>query len=140
MIRVTRDDFKVDEELKRITKPSVGGLVTFVGTVRDSSEAGRVTRMEIEVYPEMAEKQLEAIRGEALNRFGVEDVLVVHRFGDLRVGDNIVLVAVSAGHREAAFDACRYVIDELKKRVPIWKREHTPSGARWVEDGRPDED
>jgi molybdopterin synthase catalytic subunit len=140
MIRVTRDDFNVDEELKRITKPSVGGLVTFVGTVRDSSEAGRVTRMEIEVYPEMAEKQLEAIRGEALNRFGVEDVLVVHRFGDLRVGDNIVLVAVSAGHREAAFDACRYVIDELKKRVPIWKREHTPSGAWWVEGGRPDED
>ncbi|HIH89238.1 TPA: molybdenum cofactor biosynthesis protein MoaE [Candidatus Bathyarchaeota archaeon] len=140
MIRVTRDDFSVDEELKRITKPSVGGLVTFVGTVRDSSEAGRVTRMEIEVYPEMAEKQLEAIRGAALNRFGVEDVLVVHRFGDLRVGDNIVLVAVSAGHREAAFDACRYVIDELKKRVPIWKREHTSSGARWVEDGRPDQD
>ena len=96
--------------------------------------------MEIEVYPEMAEKQLEAIRGEAIEKFGVEDILVVHRYGDLKVGDNIVLVAVSAGHRAEAFDACRYVIDELKKRVPIWKREHTPSGARWVEAGRPDED
>jgi molybdopterin synthase catalytic subunit len=88
----------------------------------------------------MAEKQLEIIRGEALRKFGVEEILIVHRFGNLMVGDNIVLIAVSAGHRDSAFDACRYVIDELKKRVPIWKREHTPSGARWVEAGRPDED
>ena len=139
MIRVTRDDFSVDEELRGLRMPSVGGIVTFVGTVRDESDVGRVERMEIEIYPEMAEKQLAAIRGEALDKFGVDDILVVHRFGDLRVGDNIVLVAVSAGHREAAFDACRYVIDELKKRVPIWKREHTPAGARWVEAGRPDE-
>lgn len=138
MIRITRDDFNVDDELRRIRKPSVGGLVTFVGTVRESSEEGEVSRMEIEVYPEMAEKQLQAIREEAIERFGILDVLVVHRYGDLRVGDNIVLVAVSAGHRGEAFDACRYVIDELKKRVPIWKREHTPSGARWVEAGRPD--
>ncbi len=138
MIRVTRDDFSVDEEIKRIATPSVGGIVTFVGTVRDESEAGHVARMEIEVYPEMAEKQLEAIRGEAIKKFGVADVLVVHRYGDLKVGDNIVLVAVAAGHRAEAFDACRYVVDELKKRVPIWKREHTPSGARWVEAGRPD--
>lgn len=140
MIRVTRDDFSVDEELQHLAKPSVGGLVTFVGTVRDESEAGAVERMEIEVYPEMAEKQLQVIRGEAIQKFGVEDILVVHRYGDLKVGDNIVLVAVSAGHRAEAFDACRYVIDELKKRVPIWKREHTPSRARWVEAGRPDED
>ena len=140
MIRVTRDDFSVDEELKRLKKPSVGGIVTFVGTVRAESEAGRVDRMEIEVYPEMAEKQLAIIRGEALAEFGIDDIIVVHRYGDLMIGDNIVLVAVSAGHREEAFDACMYVIDELKKRVPIWKREHTPSGARWVEAGRPDED
>ena len=140
MIKVTRDDFSVDEELQNLAKPSVGGLVTFVGTVRDESEARPVERMEIEVYPEMAEKQLQAIRGEAIQKFGVEDILIIHRYGDLKVGDNIVLVAVSAGHRAEAFDACRYVIDELKKRVPIWKREHTPSGARWVEAGRPDED
>ena len=138
MIRVTRDDFNVDEELRRLAKPSVGGLVTFVGSVRDESEAGHVERMEIEVYPEMAEKQLEAIRREAIKKFGVEDILVVHRYGDLHIGDKIVLVAVSAGHRAEAFEACRYVIDELKKRVPIWKREHTPSGAHWVVAGRPD--
>jgi molybdopterin synthase catalytic subunit len=140
MIRVTRDDFSIDEELKLIKKPSVGGLVTFVGTVREESDAGRVNRMEIEIYSEMAERQLAAIRGEALEKFRVDDVLVVHRYGELNVGDNIILVAISAGHRESAFDACEYVIDELKKRVPIWKREYTPSGAHWVEAGRPDED
>jgi len=138
MIRITCDDFSVDEELIRIKKPSVGGIVTFVGTVRDSSEEGSVERMEIEAYTEMAERQLTIIRDEAQEKFAIENVLVVHRYGDLKVGDNIVLVAVSAGHREAAFDACEYVIDELKKRVPIWKREHTPSGGHWVEVGRPD--
>ena len=140
MIRVTKDDFSVDEELRRLNAPSVGGMVTFIGVVRAESEGQRVDSMEIEVYPEMAEKQLETIRGEALRKFGVEEILIVHRFGNLMVGDNIVLIAVSAGHRDSAFDACRYVIDELKKRVPIWKREHTPTGVHWVEVGRPDED
>ena len=140
MIRVTKDDFSVDEELRRLNAPSVGGMVTFIGVVRAESEGQRVDSMEIEVYPEMAEKQLETIRGEALRKFGVEEILIVHRFGNLMVGDNIVLIAVSAGHRDSAFDACRYVIDELKKRVPIWKRERTLTGVRWVEVGRPDED
>ena len=138
MIRVTKDDFSIDVELRHLKRPSVGGLVIFVGTVRAESEGQRVDEMEIEVYPEMAEKQLRAIRGEAIDRFGVEDIRIVHRYGDLKIGDNIVLIAVSAGHRAEAFDACRYVIDELKKRVPIWKREHTPQGARWAEVGRPD--
>jgi len=139
MIRVTRNDFSVDEELSRIKTPSVGGIVTFVGVVRAESEGQRVDSMEIEVYPEMAEKQLQIIRGEAIKKFGVEEILIVHRYGNLMVGDNIVLIAVSAGHRDTSFDACRYVIDELKKRVPIWKRERTPTGACWVEVGRPDE-
>jgi len=139
VIRVTRNDFSVDEELRSLKTPSVGGIVTFVGVVRAESKGQRVDSMEIEVYPEMAEKQLQIIRGEAIKKFGVEEILIVHRYGNLMVGDNIVLIAVSAGHRDSAFDACRYVIDELKKRVPIWKRERTPTGACWVEVGRPDE-
>jgi molybdopterin synthase catalytic subunit len=138
MIRVTKNDFSVEEELRHLKNPSVGGIVTFVGVVRAESEERLVDSMEIEVYPEMAEKQLQIIRGEAIKKFSVEEILIVHRYGDLIVGDNIVLIAVSAGHRDSAFDACRYVIDELKKRVPIWKREHTPTGACWVEVGRPD--
>ena len=140
MIRVTKEDFSVDEELRRLNSPSVGGIVTFVGVVRAESEGQRVDSMEIEVYPEMAEKQLQIIRGEAIKKFGVEDILIVHRYGNLWVGSNIVLIAVAAGHRDPAFDACRYVIDELKKRVPIWKKEHTPVGASWVEAGRSDND
>ena len=139
MITVTRDDFNVDEELKKLNKPSVGGMVSLVGIVRAESEGQHIDSMEIEVYPEMAVKQLSAIREEAISRFGIEEIRIIHRYGNLKVGDNIVLIAVSASHRADAFDACRYVIDELKKRVPIWKREHTPHGARWVEVGRPDE-
>lgn len=138
MIKMIQDDFSLDEELKLLKKPSVGGIVTFVGTVRANSDGEQVDQMEIEVYPEMAEKQLEDIRLEAIKKFDAEDIHIIHRYGNLRVGDNIVLVAVSAGHRAEAFDACRYVIDELKKRVPIWKREYTPSGTRWVEVGRPE--
>lgn len=138
MIRLTDSDFNVDEEVSQMKKKSVGGIVTFIGTVRGESEEGQVNLMEIEVYPEMAEKQLHAINEEAIRRFNVDDIRIIHRHGKLHVGDNIVLIAVSAGHRDEAFSACRYVIDELKKRVPIWKREQTPSGERWVEEGSPE--
>ena len=138
MIRLTDSDFNVDEEVSQMKKKSVGGIVTFIGTVRGESEEGQVNLMEIEVYPEMAEKQLHAINEEAIQRFNVDDIRIIHRHGELHVGDNIVLIAVSAGHRDEAFSACRYVIDELKKRVPIWKREQTPSGERWVEEGSPE--
>ena len=139
MITVTRDDFNVDEELKKLNKPSVGGMVSLVGIVRAESEGQHIDSMEIEVYPEMAVKQLSTIREEAISRFGIEEIRIIHRYGNLKVGDNIVLIAVSASHRADAFDACRYAIDELKKRVPIWKREYTSSGANWVEVGRPDQ-
>jgi molybdopterin synthase catalytic subunit len=135
LIRLADSDFSVDDEVAKMRKKSVGGIVTFIGTVRGESEEGEVNLMEIEIYPEMAEKQLHAISEEAIEKFNVDDVRIVHRHGRLRVGDNIVLIAVSAGHRDEAFSACRYVIDELKKRVPIWKREQTASGARWVEEG-----
>jgi len=138
LIRLTDSDFNVDEEVSQMKKKSVGGIVTFIGTVRGESEEGQVNLMEIEVYPEMAEKQLHAINEEAIQRFNVDDIRIIHRHGELHVGDNIVLIAVSAGHRDEAFNACRYVIDELKKRVPIWKREQTPSGERWVEEGSPE--
>lgn len=140
MITVTHDDFSVDNELRKLKKGSVGCVVSFVGTVRGESIGKRIEAMEIEVYPEMAEMQLAEIRDEAIAAYGVADIRIIHRFGELKVGDNIVLVAVSAGHRDEAFSACRYVIDELKKRVPIWKREYTAGGTRWVEGGRPDSD
>jgi len=136
MIRVQRENVDIDAVLEAVKSAKSGCVVSFLGTVRDVSEGRSVQRMSIEVYEEMAVKQLSIIRDEALERFGVHEVAVVHRYGDLEVGDNIVYIAVSAGHREEAFQACRYVIDELKERVPLWKKEYTADGEVWVEGDR----
>ena len=89
--------------------------------------------MSIEIYETMAQSQLKLIRKEAIEKFGVNEILVIHRYGELNVMDNILFIAVSSGHRKEAFSACMYVIDELKQRVPIWKKETTPEGDFWVE-------
>jgi len=136
MISVQRENIDVDAVLESVKNPGSGCVVGFLGTVRDTSEGRSVERMSIEVYEDMAVKQLSTIRDEALERFGVNDVAVVHRYGDLEVGDSIVYIAVSAGHRDEAFTACRYVIDELKERVPLWKKEYTADGEVWVEGDR----
>lgn len=133
MIIITREDFSVDEVLARLRTGEMGALVTFTGVVRNSSRGREVDHIEIQVYEEMARRQLEAIREEALARFGVEEVTVIHRHGSLKVSENIMMIAVGAAHRAEAFEACRYVIDEIKKRVPIWKKEITPEGDFWVE-------
>ena len=136
MIRVQREDVDINAVLEAVKSARSGCVVSFLGTVRDVSEGRSVERMSIEVYEEMAVKQLSIIRDEVLERFGVHEVAVVHRYGDLEVGDNIVFIGVSAGHREEAFQACRYVIDELKERVPLWKKEYTADGEVWVEGER----
>jgi molybdopterin synthase catalytic subunit len=136
MISVQREDVDIDAVLEAVKSAKSGCVVSFLGTVRDVSEGRSVQRMSIEVYEEMAVKQLSMIRGEAMERFGVHEVAVVHRYGDLEVGDNIVFIGVSAGHREEAFRACRYVIDELKERVPLWKKEYTGDEEVWVEGDR----
>jgi len=136
MIRVQAEDFGVGALLETLKGPSSGCVVSFVGTVRDTSKGRRISRMSIQVYEEMARSQLEAIRAEALEKYGVDQVAVVHRYGDLDVGDNIVYIGVAAGHRDEGFAACRYIIEELKRRVPIWKKEITPEGEVWVEGDR----
>ena len=136
MIKIQREDIDIEEILESVKSPASGGVVTFLGTVRDNAERHSVAKMSIEVYEEMALKQLGAIESEAQEKFGVHEIAVIHRYGDLEVGDNIVFIAVAAGHREEAFKACKYVIDELKQRVPIWKKETTPEGEFWVEGER----
>jgi molybdopterin synthase catalytic subunit len=133
MIKITEDDFSVDEVTNEIRSDEMGCVVTFVGVVRDNSRGRPVERIEIQVYEEMALKQLEAIRGEAIDKFGVDEIAIIHRHGSLKVSDKIMMIAVGAGHRVEAFDACRYVIDTIKERVPIWKKEITPDGDFWVE-------
>jgi molybdopterin synthase catalytic subunit len=122
-VRIQRADFSADAAVDRMLSENVGGTVIFVGTARGSSAEGKVPFLDFQAYGPMARRALEQIRKRALERFGVEEITVIHRTGRIRAGERIVLVAVSAPHRDAAFRACRYVLEELKKGVPIWKRE-----------------
>ena len=122
-IRIQRGDFSVDDALGRLLSGKVGGTVIFIGSVRGSSPGGGVRHLDFQAYGPMAKKALEQIRARALKKFGVEEITVIHRTGRVPAGGRIVLVAASAAHRDAAFKACRYVLEELKKRAPIWKKE-----------------
>lgn len=111
-----------------------GAVVTFAGRVRARSRGRDVTELEYEAYPEMAERVFAQIADEIRGRGPVIDIAIHHRTGTLAVGEISVVIAVSAAHRAEAFDACRYAIDRLKQIAPIWKKEHSPDGAVWVED------
>ncbi len=135
-IRVQREDFDPGVELERFSsgKTNIGGVCLFVGLVRDQIASGAEVRaMTLEHYPGMTERQLEAIEAEARARWPLEDALVIHRYGRLEPGERIVLVAASSAHRDAAFEACRFLIDWLKTKAPFWKVEHTPDGDAWVD-------
>ncbi len=134
MIVVTKEDFSVDEVLSMLRSDGMGALVTFLGVVRNNSKGKLVDRIEIQVYEEMALMELGTIRDEALEKFSVEEIAIIHRYGSLKISENIMMIAVGAGHRAEAFDACRYVLEMIKKRVPIWKKEITPDGDYWVEE------
>ncbi|MBI5611576.1 MAG: molybdenum cofactor biosynthesis protein MoaE [Gammaproteobacteria bacterium] len=109
-----------------------GGAAVFVGSMRDFNQGQTVRAMTLEHYPGMTVKYLEKVEAEARARWPLLDCLVIHRYGPLQPGDPIVLVAAWAAHRDAAFSACRYIIDELKTRAPFWKQEQTAAGRRWV--------
>jgi len=109
-----------------------GATVVFVGTLRDFNQGAGVQAMTLEHYAPMTENHLQRVAAEAVTRWPIEDLLVIHRCGELGPGDPIVCVAVWSVHRDAAFAACRYVIDELKTRAPFWKQELTEAGRRWV--------
>jgi molybdopterin synthase catalytic subunit len=133
-VRVQRDDFDVAAELARLGQSAAGAgaVCVFVGLVRDLNEGRPVSAMTLEHYPGMTERELARVEQEARARWPLLDTLVVHRYGRLEAGDRIVLVAVASAHRDAAFDACRFLIDWLKTKAPFWKAEETGSGHRWV--------
>ena len=134
MIRVQREDFDVGAEIKALTqgKHEIGGVVTFVGLVRDMAGTSKIGAMTLEHYPGMTEKQLAAIEADALQRWPLTGSLIVHRYGRLEPGEQIVLVITASAHREAAFEACHFLIDWLKTKAPFWKLEDTEKGAQWV--------
>ncbi|HWV62462.1 MAG TPA: molybdopterin synthase catalytic subunit MoaE [Oxalicibacterium sp.] len=134
-VRVQTGDFDVSSEVAamRAHSPRIGAVVTFIGTVRDMNDGSSVAEMELEHYPGMTEKALQAIVEQAKSRWSIDDALVIHRVGPLLPRDQIVLVAVTSAHRGEAFDACEFIIDYLKTEAPFWKKEQTPQGARWVD-------
>ena len=132
-ILVQSEPFDVGAETAQFAQghENVGALVTFTGIVRNN-DAGTLTEMQIEHYPGMTEKALTAIATEAQTRWDLQDVLVIHRHGDLAPGEMIMMVATAARHRKAAFEAADFLMDYLKSRAPFWKREITSEGAEWV--------
>ncbi|MBU0684744.1 MAG: molybdenum cofactor biosynthesis protein MoaE [Candidatus Thermoplasmatota archaeon] len=134
-VKVTSRQVIVERVLRWVSSGSAGGTVSFIGTVRNKSDGMKVTRMELEAATDLAEADLKRIAKESAKRFDLVKVAVHHRIGRLKVGDVIVVIAVSAPHRVDAFNACRFVIDELKKTTPIWKKEFSGSRRRWVEGG-----
>jgi molybdopterin synthase catalytic subunit len=139
MIRVQLEDFDIGDEIETLTagKHGVGGIVSFVGVVRDfvgkeRDKGAPVAALTLEHYPAMTERMLTEIDAEATARWPLEASLIVHRYGKLNPGDRIVLVATAAAHREDAFAACQFLIDWLKTKAPFWKLEDTSEGAKWV--------
>jgi molybdopterin synthase catalytic subunit len=133
VIRVQQEDFDIGAEIAKLRagRTDIGAIVSFTGTVRD--QGGVVTEMTLEHYPGMTEAELQPIEAEACARWKLQASLIVHRYGKLKPGDNIVLVITASEHRDAAFDAAKFLMDFLKTRAPFWKRESGPGGTRWVE-------
>jgi molybdopterin synthase catalytic subunit len=133
---LVRERIDAAELLSRIKRGDDGAAVVFDGVVRNNTRGRRTLYLEYEAYEEMALRQMEALAGKALGQFPVRDVAIVHRLGRLEIGETSVLIVVASAHRAAAFEACRWLIDTLKRTVPIWKKEHFEDGAVWA-DGEP---
>ena len=141
-VRVQTDDFDVGAEISRIRqgRADIGAVVTFTGLVRDMAAGAPISDMTLEHYPGMTEKALEKIEQDARSRWSLQDSLIIHRYGSLRPGDQIVLVVTASPHRGDAFAAAEFLMDFLKSRAPFWKKEGTPDGGKWVDARESDED
>jgi molybdopterin synthase catalytic subunit len=133
-VRIQQEDFSQDDEVRalRASSKRMGGIATFIGCARDFSEGREVTRISFDAYGSMAVAEMNKLRDEAIRKFGLLDARIVHRVGVVGPGEQIVFIAAGAEHRAPALQACQWLIDELKQRVPIWKKEVTPQGDAWV--------
>lgn len=132
MFRVTDKAIQLQELIDFVTDPEAGAIATFIGTTRNHNEGRRVIALDYEAYPEMAEKELVRLGTEAKKKWAICRMAIVHRVGPVQITEPSVMIAVSAAHREAAFAACRFAIEEIKKTVPIWKKEVYEGGEIWI--------
>ena len=133
IVELTSDPIDVPRLIAHVNQPSNGGICTFLGVVRDNAEGRPVVKLGYEAYESMAVAQMRTIVEDAMQRWDLDAVALSHRTGELQIGEASVAIAVGAPHRAEAFEACRYIIDTLKTRVPIWKKEFFQDGAVWVE-------
>ena len=139
-VKITEDDFDIALEHEKLKSRDAGAIVTFTGTVRDLPNGGGLNAMTLEHYPGMTEKALTQIAQEASTRWELRDVLVIHRYGALEPGEQIMMVATAAIHRKDAFEAAEFLMDYLKSRAPFWKKEITKEAVTWVPSKQNDED
>jgi len=132
LCKITQSPINAQELADFVADPAAGAIATFVGTTRNTNEGRNVTRLEYECYPGMAEKEMEKIATEVLQRWPVKKIAMIHRLGRVDIGEASVAIAVSSGHRHAAFEACHYAINQLKETVPIWKKELYEGGELWI--------
>jgi len=133
-VSVQVDDFSVAQEYEALSSGTdAGAVVTFIGKVRDMNLGDHVTGLHLEHYPGMTEKSLNEICDEAKSRWPLLQLRLIHRIGDLDIGDQVVFVGVSSAHRKASFEACEFVMDYLKTKAPFWKKERTTDGTRWID-------
>ncbi len=142
VVRVQEADFDIGTEIAALSagRTDIGAIVTFSGLVRDMAAGKSITMMELEHYPGMTEKALEKIEAEANARWELQASLIIHRYGPLDAGANIVLVATASPHRQAAFESAEFIMDYLKSRAPFWKKESGAAGGNWVDARDADED
>lgn len=133
MIKLTKEPINTEVILQNLEDKSTGGVVLFLGKVRDHANNKAVTKMDYDAYPKMAEGKLAEVEAETQKRWPVKKISIVHRYGSLELGDVSVAVAVACAHRKDAFEACRFAIDTLKATVPIWKKEYFKEGSGWVD-------
>jgi molybdopterin synthase catalytic subunit len=131
-IKITGELLSIQHCIDWVMSPESGGIDVFIGTVRNATKGKKVIRLEFEAYEQMAVAEMEKIARQAMEKWPVQKLIIHHRTGTLAVGEIPVIIAVSAAHRAAAFEACRYVIDTLKETVPIWKKEIFEDGEVWV--------
>lgn len=132
MFRVTHEAIDLNELLRYVTDPEAGAIATFIGTTRNNNEGRRVIALDYEAYPEMAEKELARIGDDARKQWAICRMAILHRLGPVQIGEASVIIAVSSAHRDAAFAASRFAIEEIKKTVPIWKKEVFEGGEVWI--------
>jgi molybdopterin synthase catalytic subunit len=133
LVRVTENALMAQEAIDAVASPEAGAIDVFLGVVRNNNLGRDVAHLEYEAYPAMAERVMRDIGETAKQRFGLEAYAVLHRTGRLEIGETSLLVVVSCAHRAASFEACRWMVDEIKKRVPVWKKEVWSNGEEWIE-------